>query len=112
MWLWAIGIPVFATEVIMVAAIGRGGYRLAGAGVGAWCVAVLAVLATCVLWGMYAAPRSSYDVPAAALAVKIGCYGLATVAVAYTQTVRWAVVFAVVSLILNVVAAVVRPGGV
>jgi hypothetical protein len=72
----------FFLELAALGALGVLGHKLGGGGVAAVALAVAFPLAAAVLWGMFAAPKASFDVPALKLAVKVLVFGGAAVALA------------------------------
>jgi hypothetical protein len=71
----------FLSELAALVAIGAWGWSV-GSGAGRWLLAAGLPLAAALLWGLYAAPRARFHVPAAAVAVKVAVLGGAVVALA------------------------------
>jgi hypothetical protein len=72
----------FFLELAALAALGVLGNRIGGGGFASVGLAVALPLAAAVLWGMFAAPKASFDVPAMKVAVKVVVFGGAAVALA------------------------------
>ncbi|MGO1950261.1 MAG: DUF2568 domain-containing protein [Mycobacteriaceae bacterium] len=104
-YIWTVSLLLFASEVILMAAIGYAAWRLAGRGALGWVAAASAVVAACVVWGLFAAPEATFDLAAVRYSVKIGLYGSAAALLA-TAGVRTRSVLGFVgfSLVINVLA--------
>lgn len=66
------------------------------------------VMVAAVAWGLWAAPKARFKVPAAALATKVAVYGAAIAAGFAVLPFGWALAFAVVALV-NTVLIYVGP---
>lgn len=104
-YVWTVSLLLFFSELTMLAALAFAGYRLSGRGVIGVIVAVVAVAAAATLWGLFAAPRATYDIPAMVWMVKIGLYAGATALLATAGArLRVVVGFAVFSAVINVLS--------
>jgi hypothetical protein len=91
----------FLLELAAIAALAWWGFALDAAGWARVLAGVGVPLVAVVLWGLYAAPRARFKVPAAAVAVKIVVYGAATAALAAVGHVTLAVVFLALVLLVT-----------
>lgn len=88
----------FLLEMAALVALGWWGWQ---AGTSPWTRALLAAggpLAAAIAWGLFAAPRAAYDLPAARLAVQVAVLVAAVAALAGLGRPRLAAAFAVVAL--------------
>jgi hypothetical protein len=76
----------FFLELGALAALALLGSRIGGGGAASVVLAVAFPLAAAVLWGMFAAPKSAFDVPALAIVVKVLVLGGAAVALAVVSS--------------------------
>lgn len=108
-YLWTLAGLVFASELLMLAALGGSVWLLAGRGGLGVVAGVVAVAVAIAAWAVFASPQPIVDVAAAKVAVKVALYLGAAVLLAVAG-VRASVVsgFAVFSLIVNI-AAVLPP---
>ncbi|MDF0531028.1 YrdB family protein [Tsukamurella sp. 8F] len=105
MYVWTILLLAFVSELLMLAALGYAIWRLAGGGVWGWIGAGLAVGVACVLWGLFAAPKATFDVGAVQWVVKIGLFAAAVALLVTVGARAWVWVgFAVFSVVVNVLA--------
>ena len=106
-YVWTVSLLLFVNELMILAALAFAGYRHSGRGTVGWGVAVLAVLAAATLWGLFAAPKATFDIPAMVWVVKLGLYGGATVLLAVAGARTSIVVgFAVFSVVINALALI------
>ncbi|MFJ8018268.1 YrdB family protein [Streptomyces sp. NPDC096339] len=102
----------FFLELAALAALARWGYtRDIGRG---WSIglAVAAPLAAAVLWGMFAAPKATFDVPLAVqIAVKVLVFGSATLALYASGWRTGALWFGGIVLLNNALAVYYRSRG-
>lgn len=96
---------VFLVELGALVALGFAGWKI-GAGPVRVLLAILLPVAAAVLWGLFAAPRRRFQVPAARPVVKVLVLGGAAVALFALAPLAVAVVFAAVALLSTVLAAV------
>lgn len=104
-YIWTVSLLLFVSEVVLMGVLGYAVWRLTGRGLLGWAAAIAAVVAACALWGLFAAPRATFDVAAARYAVKLGLYAGATALLAFAGVRTPAVLgFAGFSLAINVLA--------
>ena len=109
LYLWTLAGLVFASELLMLGALGYGVWLATGGGVGGVAAAGAAVLAACVLWALFASPKPVFDVEPVKYAVKVGLYLLAALLLARGGVrAEWVWAFAGFSLVTNI-AAVLPP---
>lgn len=109
---WTNDVLAFVLELGALAALGYWGFTVSES----WLVKLLlglgAPAAAAVVWGLFAAPRATFELPlAAVLVVKAIVFGAATAALYARGHRTLAIVFAVVVVINTVVATIDRAGG-
>jgi hypothetical protein len=103
-WKWLNLLVLFALELVAMIAFGIWGWHVGGGLLLRIVLAVGLPLLAAVLWGMFAAARKPrYDVPAAALIVKLVVFGGAALALWGSGYRTAAIVFAVL-LVANLTA--------
>jgi hypothetical protein len=111
-WLWLT--VAFLTELAALVALAVWGWSVPDATVWRVVLAVGTPAVAAVLWGLYAAPRSAFDVPVLAVLVKLVVFGAATVALVAIGHPWLAVGFAVLATLGGVLPTqpeVSRPAG-
>ncbi len=101
-WKWLNLLLIFVLELVAIVAFGIWGWHTGSGAVRIVLAAGLPLL-TAVLWGLFAARNPRYDVPAAALIVKVLVFGGAALALWASGYHTAAIVFAVV-LVANLAA--------
>lgn len=103
LWTWTNLTLLFVLELMAFTALGVWGWKFFDVTAVKVIAAVGVPLVAVVAWGLFAAPRATFDIPALALVTKVAVFGGAAVGL---WAVGWrtaAVVFAVV-LIANLLA--------
>lgn len=103
----ALDIAMFVDELLLLAVFAVAGGRLGGPDAGRVALAVLFPVAAGVVWGMWLAPRAARRLSSPArTAAKIALFTIASVLLAATGALLWAVLFWAVSVVLLVTAEV------
>jgi hypothetical protein len=102
-WKWANLTVAFLLEVVAIVALGIWGWHVGGNRAVQVLFAVGLPVIAIVLWGLFAARRPRYDVPSAALVVKVLVLGGCALALWASGYHMFAIVYAVV-LVANVAA--------
>ena len=100
---WANLLLAFVLELGALGALSYTGAQLSDGRVGATAMAIGLPLVAAVLWGLFAAPRSVKDVPAAKVVVKAAVFGLATIGLLANGHTGLALTFAA-CIVLNTLA--------
>lgn len=88
----------FVLEVGALAALGWWGWRAGAPGWPRWALAIGAPSLAALAWGLFAAPRSVYDLPAARVAVQLAVLAAAVAALVALGRPALGVAFVVVAL--------------
>jgi hypothetical protein len=94
----------FLAELGALVALGHWGLAVGGSTAVRLLLAVGAPLTAAVLWGLFAAPRATFDVPVLAVAVKLLVFGSAVLALVTTGHPRLAAALGVVALLSSVLS--------
>lgn len=98
----------FLVEVAVIVLLCVAGFTQPSANALKWLLGLGIPIVAIVLWGMFAAPRSTYDVLAIELLVKVLVLGAGVLAGFLVLAPVWAIVFAVV-VVINTVLIYVGP---
>lgn len=98
----------FLVEVASLALLGIWGWRRGHTTAVRWLLALVIPLAAAILWALFAAPRSRFDVPALEIATKVLVLGAAVVAAHAILPPPWWWAFATVVMV-NFVLLYVGP---
>src|SRR6476620_7967381 len=101
----------FFLDLAALVALGVSGYDIAGGGAAGIALAIALPAAAALLWGLFAAPRAKYDVPALRVAVKVLVLGGSAVALAATGHVVLGAVLGAAVILNAAMLAVLQPSG-
>lgn len=104
-YLWTLAGALFASELLMLAALGGSVWILTGRGAAGLAAGVAAVAVAVALWAVFASPHPVVDAAAAKAVVKVALY-LGSTALLAAAGAKGSIVwgFAVFSLIVNIAA--------
>ena len=93
---WAVAVLAFVLELVALAVLARGGYRLGGGAVPGLLLGVALPLVAGLLWARFAAPRAPTS-PGRRLTVQLLVLGGAAVLLAWQGTARLGALFGAVA---------------
>jgi uncharacterized membrane protein len=105
---WGNAVLALVLELVALAVLAWGGYRLAGGGVVGVVLAVVLPVVAALLWGRFAAPRARRTSPGRRLAVQLLVLGGAAALLGWQGSVTWGVLLGAV-VALSLTAAAVLP---
>lgn len=104
-YVWSLATVAFALELVMVLVLGYAGWVAASGGAMGWLVGAGVAVVVAIVWGLFAAPQSTFDVPVLAVTVKVVLFAAAAIVIwRVAGRGDLAVAFAVVALAANVAA--------
>jgi len=98
----------FLLELAMLGALGYWGFKTGDSALATWALGLGAPLAAAVVWGMFIAPKSTFEVPAPVwIGLQVVLFGAAAVALATVAPDQLAAIFLAVVVLDGAAMAVV-----